>query len=744
MSDRTSLFKPITLLTLLSLLTWVEKADSQIIPDNTLGLERSVINTINPSTTVIQGGAVRNINLFHSFQEFNIGGNQTAIFQQLPSIENIITRITGGNPSYIFGTLGVQNNANLILINPNGIHFGPDAQLNLGGSFTATTADAIQLGNIAFYSAIDIANSSLLNVQPGALFNHALENQQRQIASQANLEVNIGQSLILQGGQVTIGGSLSASEGKIQIISDQSTLLKNATIDVSTDLVGAIAGNIIFQTGENLTLENSFLYSDGEKGSAGLIEATVANSITAINTEVSSISLGFSRRGGGGEIAFTANSGSLNLQNTIFSATAFDNGFAGNINLKAGKDINLTNNSSLESGADKGQAGLIEVQAGNSVFLTNSKVASESFGFTDFADGGAIHVTASNGSILLNNGKLSTAAKGEGLAGIIELKAGNNITLSNQSSISSNADLGAAGLIEGEAVNRITLSDSTITAKTVSLDSLDSNDNENFDLVGDIYLSSNYLTLNRSSIIAETQSGISGDITLDISHILLLRNGSKISASAGIPGQVAGDGGNINIISQFIVAPPEENSDITANAFDGEGGEIIITATSIFGIEFRTTQSSLSDITAFSNLGAQANGLVDIELGEVDATQGLNELPESPIDVASLIDKDSCNLNKEGNFADGSTFEIVGKGGLPLSQQGSLTPVNPMVEWATVEDNATEKVDSVTEMQPTSPERFEQARGWQVTEDGRIFLIADVAQLTGNSDGLNHPLCSSF
>ena len=85
-------------------------AIAQIIPDNTLGSEssRTVPDTINnlPSDR-ITGGATRGVNLFHSFHEFNIGEGRGAYFANPSGITNIFTRITGGNPSNILGTLGV-------------------------------------------------------------------------------------------------------------------------------------------------------------------------------------------------------------------------------------------------------------------------------------------------------------------------------------------------------------------------------------------------------------------------------------------------------------------------------------------------------------------------------------------------------------------------------------------------------------------------------------------------------------
>ena len=107
-------------------------------PHRTLGNEnsRTVFDTINnlPSDR-IEGGATRGVNFFHSFREFNVGEGRGAYFANPNGIANIFTRVTGGNPSNILGTLGVQGNANLFLLNPKGIVFGSNARLDLRGSF---------------------------------------------------------------------------------------------------------------------------------------------------------------------------------------------------------------------------------------------------------------------------------------------------------------------------------------------------------------------------------------------------------------------------------------------------------------------------------------------------------------------------------------------------------------------------------------------------------------------------------
>lgn len=112
----------INLLILCSLLIFVGKAaHAQITPDSTLGAEQSSlvpnvpIGTMigdaqgqEPSVLRISGGAQRGANLFHSFREFNVNDAQRVYFVNLTRVQNILTRVTGGQVSNILGTLGVE------------------------------------------------------------------------------------------------------------------------------------------------------------------------------------------------------------------------------------------------------------------------------------------------------------------------------------------------------------------------------------------------------------------------------------------------------------------------------------------------------------------------------------------------------------------------------------------------------------------------------------------------------------
>lgn len=91
--------------------TYITTASAQITPDNTLGSENSIVSPLDPQTKRIDGGATRDINLFHSFRNFNIEAGHAAYFSNPVGIENIFSRVTGINPSYLFGTLGVLGGA---------------------------------------------------------------------------------------------------------------------------------------------------------------------------------------------------------------------------------------------------------------------------------------------------------------------------------------------------------------------------------------------------------------------------------------------------------------------------------------------------------------------------------------------------------------------------------------------------------------------------------------------------------
>ncbi|RMF25849.1 MAG: filamentous hemagglutinin N-terminal domain-containing protein, partial [Cyanobacteria bacterium J083] len=190
-------------------------AEAQLTPDNSLGSESSVVNPIDTLIDLIEGGATRGSNLFHSFQEFNVDFGRAVYFNpNNAAILNILTRVTGANPSNINGVLGVLGNANLFLINPNGIIFGAGASLDLNGSFIGSTADSILFDNFEFSASNPQAVPLTVNIPIGLGFRDnpgdiTVNSVVSDVTFGFNLNANVvnnSQNIALIGGNVDISG----------------------------------------------------------------------------------------------------------------------------------------------------------------------------------------------------------------------------------------------------------------------------------------------------------------------------------------------------------------------------------------------------------------------------------------------------------------------------------------------------------------------------------------------------------
>ncbi|MEQ8996938.1 MAG: filamentous hemagglutinin N-terminal domain-containing protein [Coleofasciculus sp. B1-GNL1-01] len=235
---------------------------AQIIPDATLGSEGSrFIESVEFDR--IEGGAARGVNLFHSFTEFNVLDGQQVYFANPGGIETILSRVTGGNGSDIFGTLGVLGNANLFLVNPNGIVFGPNARLDVAGSFVASTGNGFNFSDGSSFSATNPEAPPLLtmNVTPG--LQYGASQPQAEIINQGNLRV--GQDLTLVGNRLRLSGQLEAGRDL--------TLLATDTVEirdsVSNPFIAKASGELIVQGNETVDIfalnhPDSGLFSGGD------------------------------------------------------------------------------------------------------------------------------------------------------------------------------------------------------------------------------------------------------------------------------------------------------------------------------------------------------------------------------------------------------------------------------------------------------------------------------------------------
>lgn len=193
----------------------------------------STVNNLN--TNVIQIGSQYNIsggtqagaNLFYSLQKLGLSSGEIANFLSNSSVQNILTRVTGGEASLINGLIQVTGgNSNLFILNPAGIVFGANASLNVPANFSASTASAMQVGNgwFGMNSSADQVRNLSGNVT-GYAFNSTLPNlgsttgtsASGVILNQGNLSVSTGKSVTLVGGMVVNTGTIATPEGKITI-----------------------------------------------------------------------------------------------------------------------------------------------------------------------------------------------------------------------------------------------------------------------------------------------------------------------------------------------------------------------------------------------------------------------------------------------------------------------------------------------------------------------------------------------
>ena len=555
-------------------------ANAQLIPDGTLGKESS---TVNPSVErdLIEGGAIRDNNLFHSFKEFNVNPAQKVYFSNPENITNILTRVTGSNASKIFGTLGVSGNANLFLINPNGIIFGKNAFLDIKGSFSATTAESIFIDNYEF-SAVNPNETPLLkiNLTPGLQYGKI--NPQSEIENRASLQVGEKQNLTLLGGRVNHQGSLIAPGGKVEVSGDDINLTGNVDtsngdgevgtllidpkniliqqggdfsgddisqalavnnvilqadndITVDDDITGIAANNLTFEAGRSLTIaENRNIFLNG-----GSFNAKINDE----NALPSSRDAGIAEFRMNPESSIITNSGDVNINsgsfantsqiNTAFGAiiTGNPNGDGGNINLSALGDVTT---GFTVSGF---------LNDPNLALVVGDFVPIPTLPGTDKA--GNIDINSSNGNIASTNFVLANALN---QGGDITFNAGGNLTLEAPGEVTRIGNIGNVGLKSGEITLR---SGNTLLANDIRIMNRISVDGKgkgiNFFGKSIIVEDSSIVSITRNESqeaqLGLEQNGAAGDIFLEATDEIVLRN-RNISSTADFG---TASSGNLNL-----------------------------------------------------------------------------------------------------------------------------------------------------------------------------------------------------
>jgi len=499
-------------------------AQSQIVPDNTLGNESS---TVIPDDQIeglpaelIEGGAQRGNNLFHSFSQFNVEVGRGAYFANPEGIANIFSRVTGADASEIMGRLGVQGNADLFLINPNGIIFGKNASLDVNGSFISTTADGIQFGEQGFFSATEPDAPPLLTVKPSAFFFNQMNSGRIENRSNApagfdfletpllGLRVPNGESFLLVGGEIVIdGGRLHALNGRVELLG----------------IAGE--GNIELNTNENnLTL-------------------TPASQLQSADISISNGAFINTSDQGGGEI------------------------------ILRGKNINIADKSWIFAdtlGDLDGQG--ISIAAANLLLNNGSLLTTNVLG-----SGRGGNITIDTRTLNIGEGsEISTSILGQGDGGNINIDATETISIDRSGIFS---EIGEGAIANGGDINLFTELLSLTSGSLISTNSFGQGNGGNINIDAKLFSAVEGASLN--SNIVKGAIGQAGDITIKANDVVFDGGFARSRLEAG----AEGSGGDIQITTGSLLVtgiPPELEGNtgqlVTATFGRGDAGNLTIDA----------------------------------------------------------------------------------------------------------------------------------------------------------------------
>ncbi len=651
------------------LLGWTSwAAQSQPIADDTLGSDRSIVVPLDSNTPGdrIEGGARRGDNLFHSLQQLNVDTGRSVYFSD-PGVNNIITRVTGGTNSQIDGVLGVLGNANLFLINPSGIIFGANARLDVGGAFTATTANAIEFNNQGDFSATNPTAVPLLTVQPSAfLFNQlnpapiannsivSAEGNRSGLAG-FGLRVPDGENLTLLGGNISMnGGGVNALGGRVEIggLSAPGTVILNAD------------GSLTFPTGvarADVSLTNQGRINVAANGGGSI-------TINAGDFEIlgSRLTAGIGRNSGfvgaqSGDITIKANTirgaDGANIANIVRENGV---GNSGDVSITT-DSLSLTDSVQLQTVTlGQGDAGNVTIEARDRISLNRASYIFSNVGDVNsntlaVGNGGDISITT--GSLSLTDGAALVAfTLGQGDAGNVTIEARESISL--------------------DGVSGILSSVGAVNANTLAVGN-----------GGDISITTDSLSLtNGSQLLAGTiGQGDAGNVAIKARESISLDEASYIISSVGAINSDTlgmGNGGDISITTGFLSLT--NGSGLQAGTLgQGNSGNVIINARESISFDDSAILSSVGAVNA-NTLAVGNGGDISITTGSLSLTNdsqlfagtiGQGNAGNVIINARENVSLDDSTIFSSAGAVNADTLG-VGNGGDININTGSLSLIN--------------------------------------------------------------------
>lgn len=687
-------------------------ADAQIIPDGTLGRENSIVTPNSQNLQMITGGATRGTNLFHSFQQFSVLTGQTAYFNNLPQIQNIFSRVTGGAISNIDGLLRTNGTASLFLLNPNGIIFGQNASLDLGGSFFATTANSILFDSSTHFSARNATAVPLLTVSvpvglgfgsnPGTIrvegTGHSITRPHPIFGANARgdsltgLRVPTGNTLALIGGDVfLVGGVVAAPSGRIELgsVSDGVVSLNSqipgvwtlgyenvtafkdiqlsrlAAADASGSGLGAISvqgRQVSVRDGSAILIQNSGMQPSGDL-SVNAAESLLVSG-TAPDLRIRSIINNETLAGGlGGNIAISTPQlvidGAAIIYTTTFSAAR-----AGNVIINAKESVQVSGTSPLNPNFfsnlisltyGSGNAGNVMLDTQKLTVEGGSVVGSVTFGS---GNGGNVNVFATDfieligaSPITFQASALTTSTLNAGDAGDLRIDTSRLLLRDGGRVSASNLATGNAGSVIINATNSVEISGTTpdsVLPSGVASSTLIVNK-----------------TLQQLFRLPPVPSGNSGDVIINTPLLSVANSGAVTVRNEG-----TGRAGDISIRAGEIFLA--NGGGITAATASGEGGNIALQTRNLQLRSGSNTSATAGGMGNGGNVTLNSDTIIALENSNITANAVRGNGGNIQISTQGIFIGDDSEIAASSQLGVNGVVEVRTVG---LDFKNALTPV---------------------------------------------------------------------
>jgi len=636
-------------------------AQAQVTLDGTLGPAGPLSgpNYAIPAEVGQQHGG----NLFHSFGQFSIQQGESATFSGPNSVNNIIGRVTGGQVSTIDGLLrSTIPGANLYLLNPAGLLFGPNAALDVSGSFHASTADYLRLGEGGRFEALT-PGTSVLTVAPVEAFGFLGDAPGRIDIRGSYLHGAGGQTLSLIGGDITLtNATVYAPAGRLNVAAVGSA---GEVIPTDTDLVMQGFGRL-----GTLTMARD---PDAPRKMVDMGNGFADVPLGDLDTSGAGGGALFIRGGewvswGGMVFADTYGAqagrdvnvqiaGGMRLTNgALLTAATLSQGDAGDVNLTIADTLTVQNGGEISASTfGTGPAGDVTVNARNllvdgmgSEFFTG--LASSTYDST--GAGGSVSLTLADTLTVQNGGEISASTFGTGPAGDVTVNARNLLVdgmgydgfTGVGSYAVSNGEGGRVNLTlvdtltvqNGGQIHAITFGtgdtgDMTVNARNLLVDGMGSENftgllSSTYDSTGaggsvNLTLADTLTVQNGGQIHAITfGTGDAGDMTVNARNLLVDGMGIDTGLLSSVAPDSTGAGGSVNLTLADTLTV-QNGGQIRASTFGtGPAGDVTVNARNL--LVDRMGAETVTGLVSNANSGSTgAGGSVNLTLTDTLTVQ---------------------------------------------------------------------------------------------------------------------------